>query len=72
MLQWKNGRVFERNLRLLVSISISRLNIYTSDNDAQRAFYVLKTAESYKSIEAKIDRLLFLVSQLAEKWLQKS
>jgi len=57
-----------------IGININQQTKYfhTSDNDAQRAFYVIKTAELYKGIEAKVDRLLFLVSQMSEKWLQKS
>ena len=55
-----------------VNINQQTKYFHTSDNDAQRAFYALKTAELYKGIDAKVERLLILVSQLAEKWLQKS
>ena len=55
-----------------VNINQQTKYFHTSDSDAQRAFYVLKTAEQYKRIDAKVDRLLVLISQLTEKWLQKS
>ena len=56
-----------------IGININQQTKYfhTSDNDAQRAFYVLKTAELYKGVDVKVERLLTLVSQLTEKWLQK-
>ena len=44
---------------------------HTCDDDIQRAFYTSKTSELYKGIDAKVDRLLILISQLTEKWLQK-
>lgn len=57
-----------------IGININQQTKYfhTSDNDVQRAFYVSKTAELYKSIEPKIERLITIISQLAERWLQKS
>lgn len=42
-----------------------------TSNDAQRTFYMLKTAELYKKVEVKIDRLLCMVAKLSEKWLSK-
>ena len=36
-----------------------------------RAFYVLKVADRYKKVDEKVDRLLVLISRLAERWLQK-
>jgi hypothetical protein len=39
--------------------------------ETQRAFYVLKVADQYKKVDAKVDELLALISKLAEKWLQK-
>lgn len=40
--------------------------------EAHKAFYILKVMEQYRPVDAKIDRLLILVSALAEKWLQRS
>ena len=39
--------------------------------ETRRAFYVLKTADLYQHVDAKVERLLTLISKLAEKWLQK-
>ena len=39
--------------------------------ETQRAFYVLKVADQYKKVDAKVDDLLTLISKLADKWLQK-
>lgn len=39
--------------------------------ETHRAFYVLKVADLYKKVDEKVDRLLTIISQLAEKWLQK-
>nr|WP_121271683.1 plasmid mobilization relaxosome protein MobC [Pedobacter schmidteae] len=39
--------------------------------ETQRAFYVLKVAEQYKKVDEKVERLLTIISKLAEKWLQK-
>lgn len=57
-----------------IGININQQTRYfhSSDNESQRAFYVFKTAELYKGIDSKIDKLLILVSLLTEKWLQKS
>jgi trimethylamine:corrinoid methyltransferase-like protein len=46
-------------------------HFHTSRNEAERAFYVMKTAQLYQSIEAKVEKLLILISKLAEKWLQR-
>ena len=40
-------------------------------SENHRAFYVLKVADQYKLVDGKVDRLLVLVSQLVERWLQK-
>ena len=55
-----------------VNINQQTKYFHTSDNDAQRAFYVLKTAEQYKLVDAKVERLLSLVSLLTERWLRGS
>ncbi|WP_462267741.1 plasmid mobilization protein [Mucilaginibacter sp.] len=39
--------------------------------EAQRNFYVVKTAVLYKEVDAKVERLLVMVSQLTQKWLQR-
>jgi hypothetical protein len=57
-----------------IGININQQTKYfhTSQNGTERAFYVLKTAILYQQIDAKVERLLTLISQLAEKWLQRS
>ncbi|MCX2492625.1 mobilization protein [Pedobacter sp. PF22-3] len=56
-----------------IGININQQTQYfhTSQTPAERAFYVNKTAELYKSIDQKTDRLLGIVTPLAELWLQK-
>ncbi len=36
-----------------------------------QAYHVTKVAELYKQVDVKVDRLLKIISKLAEKWLQK-
>ncbi|MFC4212477.1 plasmid mobilization relaxosome protein MobC [Pedobacter lithocola] len=36
-----------------------------------RAYHVAKAAELYKQVDVKVERLLKIISKLAEKWLQK-
>jgi len=39
-------------------------------DEKKRSYYALQTAGVYQTIDPKIDRLLLMVSKLAEKWLQ--
>lgn len=57
-----------------IGININQQTKYfhTSQSSAERAFYVMKTAELYKTIDEKVERLLKIISKLAEKWLTKS
>ncbi len=41
----------------------------TKENSRQ--YYVTQVADLYKKVDTKVERLLILVSQLTEKWLQK-
>ena len=54
-----------------VNINQQTHRFHTSQNQTERSFHAIKTAETYKTIEPKIDRLFILLSKLAEKWLQK-
>ena len=38
---------------------------------AHRAFYALKVADLYNKVDEKVERLLIIISKLAERWLQK-
>ncbi len=44
----------------------------SAKEEAHKAFYILKVMEQYRPVEAKVDKLLILVSAMAEKWLQRS
>jgi hypothetical protein len=37
---------------------------------AHKAFYILKAESEYRLVGVKVDRLLTVISQLADKWLQ--
>lgn len=54
-----------------ININQQTHRFHISESQTERSFHALKTAETYKSIEPKIDRLFVLLSKLAEKWLQK-
>ncbi|WP_316753324.1 mobilization protein [Pedobacter gandavensis] len=54
-----------------VNINQQTYKFHISQNDTERAFHTNKTAETYQSIEPKIDRLFLILSNLALKWLQK-
>lgn len=45
---------------------------HLSKTEAQRAFYAFKTAELYKQVGNKVEELLIIIHQLAEKWLPAS
>lgn len=60
----------------LKSIGININQITRSFNqeksaEIHRAFYVMKVADLYKKVDAKVDKLLVLISKLTEKWLRK-
>jgi len=56
-----------------IGININQLTkgYNSAKEEAHKAFYTLKVMKQYRPVEAKVDRLLLLVSALAEKWLQK-
>lgn len=39
--------------------------------EAARQYYVMQVADLYKKVDIKVDRLLLMVGELTEKWLQK-
>ncbi|WP_304066840.1 mobilization protein [Pedobacter glucosidilyticus] len=55
-----------------ININQQTHRFHTSENEAQRAFYVLKTADLYEKVGNKVEELLIIISKLAEKWLPKS
>lgn len=56
-----------------IGININQVtrNFNGSKAENQRTYLALQTAELYKHVGAKVDQLLIIVGQLAEKWLQK-
>ena len=56
-----------------IGININQITRTFNQDKAEthRAFYVMKVANLYKNVDAKVDRLLIIISKLAEKWLQK-
>src|SRR5690606_21559806 len=53
-----------------IGINISQItrSFNQDKSGTHRAFYLLKAADLYKKVGEKVDRLLVIVSQLAEKW----
>lgn len=56
-----------------IGININQITRTFNQDKAEthRAFYVMKVADLYKNVDAKVERLLVIISKLAEKWLQK-
>jgi len=57
-----------------IGININQLTRSFNQDKAgtHRAFYLLKVADQYKIVGDKVDRLLSVISKLAEQWLQRS
>lgn len=53
-----------------ININQQTHRFHISETSTERSFHAIKTAETYKLLEPKIERLLILVSKLSEKWLQ--
>ena len=56
-----------------IGININQLtrSFNSTHDDNAKAFYVLKVADLYKNVDAKVNELLIIISKLSEKWLQK-
>lgn len=56
-----------------IGININQLTrgFNSSRNEAGQAFYTQKAIERSKDIDAKIERLMILVTSLTQKWLQE-
>lgn len=56
-----------------IGININQITRTFNQDKAEthRAFYVMKVADLYKNVDARVERLLIIISNLAEKWLQK-
>ncbi len=57
-----------------IGVNINQLTkaFHSNPNEAAKAFYAQKIAARYETVGAKVDELLVIVSQLAERWLQRS
>ena len=55
-----------------ININQQTHRFHISGSESQRAFYVLKTADLYKSVGERVEQLLIIISRLAEKWLPRS
>lgn len=55
-----------------ININQQTHHFHTSQNESERAFYVMKTAGLYKQVGGKVEELLTIISKLAEKWLPRS
>lgn len=55
-----------------ININQQTKHFHTADNEAQRAFYFMRTTDLYKKVNNNIETLLALISKLTEQWLQKS
>lgn len=57
-----------------IGININQLTRSFNQDKAgtYKAFYLLKVAGQYQIVDKKVDRLLAIISKLAEQWLQRS
>ncbi|RZK40736.1 MAG: mobilization protein [Pedobacter sp.] len=53
-----------------ININQQTRHFHTSENEAQRSFYFMRTSDLYKNVGQKVDRLLELVTQMSLKWLR--
>jgi len=65
--------LIRKELRAIgVNINQITRGFNSSGTEAGRAFYSIKAAEQYHKVDEKVERLLAIISQLAEKWLRRS
>ncbi|WP_276374299.1 hypothetical protein [Chryseolinea sp. H1M3-3] len=56
-----------------IGININQVTRFFHETDSvnQKAFHALKIAEDYKRVEAKVEQLLIMISEIGKRWLQK-
>ena len=56
-----------------IGININQLTrkFNGTTEEKQRGYYVLQAADLYQKVGEKVERLLQLISKLAERWLQE-
>lgn len=45
-------------------------SFHAADSESQRMFHALRVAEEYKRVDAKVEKLLIMVSEIGKTWLQ--
>lgn len=53
-----------------VNINQQTRHFHTSENEAQRSFYFMRTSDLYKNVGEKVERLLEVITQMSIKWLR--
>jgi len=53
-----------------ININQQTRHFHTSESEAQRSFYFMRTSDLYKKVGQKVDRLLELVTKMSMKWLR--
>jgi hypothetical protein len=46
-------------------------HFHGTENPNRKMFHALKVAEEYRKVGVKVDKLLTMVSEISQKWLQK-
>ncbi len=56
-----------------IGININQItrSFNTDKAGIHRAYYVMKVADLYKNVDAKVDILLTIIAKLTEKWLRE-
>lgn len=57
-----------------IGVNINQLTRgFNSDKQGKyQSYFIKKSLEKYQAVDEKVERLLILIGQLAEKWLQRS
>jgi hypothetical protein len=53
-----------------VNINQQTRHFHTTENEAQRSFYFMRTSGLYKNVGEKVDRLLEIITQMSLRWLR--
>lgn len=56
-----------------IGININQITRHFNQDktDAGRSFFTLKVIDQYKLVDERIEKLLAIISKLAERWLQE-
>ena len=53
-----------------ININQQTRHFHTSENEAQRAFYFMRTSDLYKNVGDKVDHLIEMITKMSLKWLR--